>query len=60
MNSQSRSRVKFLMADVTLEVLRFLMLNKDLLIVELSIAVPLGRVVECREGIEKKRNDELV
>ena len=40
MYTESRPRVKFLVANVALEVLRFLMLDQNLLIVKLPIAVP--------------------
>ena len=38
--TEPRPRVKFLVANVALEVLRFLMLDQNLLIVKLPIAVP--------------------
>ena len=37
---ESRSSVQFLVTDVTLEVLGFLMLNQNLLIIELSVTIP--------------------
>lgn len=37
---QSRSGVQLLVTDVALEVLRLLVLNQDLLVVELAVAVP--------------------
>lgn len=40
MDGQSRPRVELLVADVTLEMLRLLMLHQNLFIVELAIAVP--------------------
>ena len=38
--TEARPCVKFLVANVALEVLRFLMLNQNLLIIKLPIAVP--------------------
>ena len=37
---ESRSSVQFLVTDVTLEVLGFLMLNQNLLIIKLSVTIP--------------------
>jgi hypothetical protein len=39
-NGQARTRVQLLVADVTLKVFGLLMLNQDLFVVKLSIAVP--------------------
>ena len=38
--TEARPCVKFLVANVALEVLRFLMLNQNLLVIKLPIAVP--------------------
>ena len=40
MDGQPRTRVKLLMADVAFKMFRFLMLDQDFLIVELSVAIP--------------------
>ena len=37
---ESRARVELLVANVTLEVLRFLVLDQDLFVVKLPVAVP--------------------
>ncbi len=50
MDGETGTRVELLMADVTLEVLRLLMLDEDLLIVELSVAVP----VEKGDGMTER------
>jgi hypothetical protein len=39
-NGQTGARVKLLMAYMALEMLRFLMLDENLLVVELTITVP--------------------
>ena len=39
-DGQARTRVQLLVADVALEVFRLLMLNQDLLVIKLSIAIP--------------------
>ena len=40
MDRESRPRVELLVADVTLEVLRLLVLDEDLFVVKLPVAVP--------------------
>lgn len=40
MNSQARASVQLFVANVTLKMLCFLMLNEDLLVIKVSIAIP--------------------
>lgn len=42
---ESRPRVELLVANVALEVLRFLMLDQDLFVVKLPVAVPAGNAL---------------
>jgi len=44
MNGEARPSVKFLVANVTLEMLGLLMLDQNLLVVEFSVAVPAPRL----------------
>ena len=45
MDRESRPRVELLVADVTLEVLRLLVLDEDLFVVKLPVAVPAGNLL---------------
>ena len=45
MDRESRPRVELLVANVALEVLRFLMLDQDLFVVKLPVAVPAGNAL---------------
>ena len=45
MDRQSRARVELLVANVTLEVLGFLVLNQDLFIVKFPVAIPAEKFI---------------
>ena len=45
MDRESRPRVQLLVADVTLEVFRLLVLDEDLFVVKLPVAVPAGHLL---------------
>ena len=52
MDRESRARVELLMANVTLEVLRFLVLDQDLFVVKLPVAIPVGNLLfSSRENL---------
>ena len=52
MDRESRARVELLVANVTLEVLRFLVLDQDLFVVKLPVAIPVGNLLfSSRENL---------
>ena len=55
MDGEARSGVEFLVADVTLEVLRFLVLDQNLLIIKLPIAVPVIKIFSLTSAAEHGR-----